>query len=62
MVATLCVNFRLSIPTIFRPKVSAGKAIVNGLYQFEVKISLPVVGFLFGYSGTLKEDAEDTFG
>ncbi|WP_444920009.1 DUF4166 domain-containing protein [Microbulbifer sp. CnH-101-G] len=54
--------FRLPIPTIFRPKVSAGKAIVNELYQFEVKISLPVLGFLFGYSGTLKEDVEETIG
>ncbi|WP_226642752.1 DUF4166 domain-containing protein [Microbulbifer variabilis] len=54
--------FRLPIPTIFWPKVSAGKAVVNGLYQFEVKISLPVLGFIFGYSGTLNEDGEKVIG
>ncbi|WP_444889434.1 DUF4166 domain-containing protein [Microbulbifer sp. DLAB2-AA] len=48
--------FRIPIPTIFRPRVSAGKAVVNGPYQFEVKISLPVLGLIFGYSGTSKKD------
>ncbi|WP_444929719.1 DUF4166 domain-containing protein [Microbulbifer sp. SSSA002] len=48
----------IPIPALFRPKVYAGKAIVNGLYQFEVKISLPALGFLFGYSGILHEGGE----
>ncbi|WP_299579563.1 DUF4166 domain-containing protein [uncultured Microbulbifer sp.] len=50
--------FQLPIPTILMPKVSAGKAIIDALYQFEVKMALPVLGFAFGYSGKLLEYAE----
>ncbi|AWF82665.1 hypothetical protein BTJ40_18640 [Microbulbifer sp. A4B17] len=47
--------FHIPIPSLLRPKVSAGKSIVNSQYHFEVSISLPILGFIFSYSGVLRE-------
>lgn len=41
------------IPMWLLPRTSAGKAIVDGRYVFHVDITLPLLGRVLGYRGTL---------
>ncbi|WNZ55681.1 DUF4166 domain-containing protein [Microbulbifer sp. MKSA007] len=50
----------IPIPSVLRPRIVAGKSIINNQYHFEVSISLPIIGFSFGYSGILREQLPET--
>ncbi|WP_444940765.1 DUF4166 domain-containing protein [Microbulbifer sp. ZKSA004] len=50
----------IPIPSALRPSICAGKSIINNQYHFEVSISLPILGFSFGYSGILREQLTET--
>ena len=41
------------LPIWLAPKVQAGKSVVDGRYEFSVRISLPVVGQVLSYRGSL---------
>lgn len=46
----------IPVPPAFMPKVTAYKAIEDGRYRFCVGVTLPLVGFVFSYSGALSAD------
>jgi Domain of unknown function (DUF4166) len=43
----------LLLPTWLTPKVEAGKSVVGGRYEFSVRVSLPIVGEVLSYRGSL---------
>lgn len=45
--------FGIPLPRAFLPTTVASKSIDQGLYRFSVEVKAPVLGKLFGYSGTL---------
>lgn len=48
-----CRLFGVRIPLFCMPQVRAYKTIENSQYRFYVGVSLPMLGFLFSYSGLL---------